>query len=155
MPIVRKFRSLATWRDISVVIVISGVVIIASMVLVSYRNRHRAAQSTAIAWAIDALADVSADTIAAAFDPAEYADALQQFRQNINAHTLTVDSVRTFYHAYALRARDGSLAPQEIADLGRFFGLTPANPLRNLPSPADSLDIEPADRRATTGDVHD
>jgi hypothetical protein len=155
MSIFRKFRSLATWRDIAVVVVISGTVILASMALVSYRNRHREARSTEVAWAIEALAAVSADTIATAFDPTEYADSLRQFRQNVNAHTLTVDSVRTFYHAYALCARDGSLAPQEIADLGRFFGLRPADPLRVPPPVEDTLPNAPAETNTTTGGTDD
>jgi hypothetical protein len=155
MTVLRKLSSLSTWRDVAVIVVISGTIILASMALVAYRNRHRVADSTAIAWAIDALAAVSVDTIAVAFDSTAYADSLSHFRENINANAIPVDSVRAFYHAYALCARDGSIAPQEIARLGRFFGLHPANPLR-LPAPrGDSLTNAAAGTDMTTGEADD
>ena len=138
------FRSPATWRDLGIVALVCGGIILASMALVSFRNRHRAARSTVVEWAFDALQQVPRDTVAAVYSHADFADTFERFRQRIRTGEVPVDSVRGFYHVYARCARDGSLAPKDIAELGSYLGLTARVPAdrpasRPLPVTADTV----------------
>lgn len=136
-----------SWRDLGVVIAVSGVLILASMALVSLRNRHRVAHSTALEWAIDALRGVPVDTIAAVYPPAAFTESLERFRRSVRENAVPIDSARRFYQAFALRARDGLLTAEELAELGPYFGL--AVPVRYSPptpsSPSDTTTPLPED----------
>jgi hypothetical protein len=138
----RTLRSFAAWRDAGLVILVAGVVILASMALVSLRNRHRAARSVAIEWAIEALHQVPPDTVAAIYPVTEFANSVEVFHQRIRANEVPVDSVREFYQLYARGARDGSLAPGEIAEIGTYLGLTFHPQARDTSFPSSPSSVE-------------
>jgi len=129
------FRSASAWRGAGVAALISGAVIVASIGLVSFRNRHRAS-TEAVQWALNTLRQIPADTVAQVYSMNAFSEAVSAFDQAVHGNDVPVDSVRAFYQAFALGARDGSFTPQEIADLGPYLGL-PAGTISNR-TPADS-----------------
>ena len=132
------FRSAAAWRGVGVAALISSTVVAASMGLVSFRNRHRAS-TDAVQWAFDALRQIPEDTVVQVYSMTTFHEAVGAFDQAVRANTVPVDSVRAFYHAFALGARDGSFTPREVADLGPYLGL-PSGTV-SLRTPADSAPV--------------
>ncbi len=135
MTLISTLRSATTWRGIGVVVLVSGTVILASMGLVEFRNRHRGA-TQAVQYAADRLDRIPEDTVARVYTPAVFYEAVGEFHRAIRDNSVPVDSVRHFYQEYALRARDGHFTADEVADIGPFLGL----PVITLPvaSPSDS-----------------
>lgn len=122
MKLFSSFRSPATWRGLGAVVLISGTVVLASMGLVSFRNRNRGA-TQAVQWAADQLDRIPEDTVARVYTPAIFYEAVGEFHRAIRDNTVPVDSVRHFYQEYALRARDGHFTAEEVADIGPYLGL--------------------------------
>jgi hypothetical protein len=139
MTFLKTFRSAASWRGIGAVALISGIVIVASIGLVSFRNRHRDA-TQAIQWAVDRLDRIPEDTVMRVYTPAVFYEAVGEFHRAIRDNVVPVDSVRHFYQEYALRARDGHFTASEVAELGPYLGL----PQRTIvPTPADTTSTPP------------
>lgn len=149
MSLVSTFRSRATWRGLGAVALISGTVILASMGLVSFRNRNRAA-TQAIQWAADQLDRIPEDTVARVYEPAVFYEAVGEFHRAIRDNTVPVDSVRRFYQEYALRFRDGHFTAEEVAGIGPYLGLPTGIVSAVLPSdtlqPAVDSAMNPAGR---------
>ena len=99
------------------------------MGLVSLRNRHRAS-TDAVQWAFAALRQIPEDTVVQVYSVTVFNDAVGAFDRAVRANALPVDSVRAFYHAFALGARDGSFSAREVAEMGLYLGL-PAGTVRH------------------------
>ena len=143
MALIPNLRSATTWRGIGVVVLISGTVVLASMGLVSFRNRNRGA-TQAVQWAAERLDRIPEDTVMRVYTPAVFYEAVGEFHQAIRDLAVPVDSVRQFYHAFSLWARDGHFTAQEVADMGPFLGLplgkvSVALPADTADAPADSI----------------
>lgn len=149
MTLISTFRSVTVWRGIGVIALVSGTVILASMGLVSFRNRHRGA-TQAVQYAADRLDRIPEDTVARVYTPAVFYEAVGEFHRAIRDNSVPVDSVRHFYQEYALRARDGHFTADEVAGIGPFLGL----PAVSLPVtlPADSAGVQ-ADSATITAKV--
>jgi hypothetical protein len=132
-----NLRSATTWRGIGVVILVSGTVVLASMGLVSFRNRNRGA-TKAVQWAVERLDRIPEDTVVRVYTPAVFFEAVGEFHQAIRDHAVPVDSIRQFYHAFTLWARDGYFTAQEVADLGPFLSL-PSGTV-SIALPTDTVD---------------
>ncbi|MBD3299359.1 MAG: hypothetical protein GF341_11930 [candidate division Zixibacteria bacterium] len=113
------------WPSLLLGVLIVALIIAGSISLVRFRNRDRGA-TQAIVWALDDMAAASQKLTAVLFAPQRYPIALNRFRSQIESQALPVDSVRAFYHEYALHARDGELDADDLRALGPFLGLTPA-----------------------------
>jgi len=140
MTLFSNFRAKDTWRGLGAVALISGTVILASMGLVSFRNRNRGA-TQAVQWAADQLDRIPEDTVARVYTPAIFYEAVGEFHRAIRDNSVPVDSVRQFYQEYALRARDGHFTAEEVAEIGPYLGL----PVRAVSavSPADTVNTTP------------
>ncbi len=148
MTVIATLRSRSTWRGLGAVALISGTVIVASMGLVSFYNRNRAA-TQAVQWAADQLDRIPEDTVARVYTPAVFYEAVGEFHRAIRDNSVPVDSVRSFYQEYALRARDGHFTADEVADIGPYLGL----PIRKVsaPLPTDSTAVTPGPARTPAG----
>jgi len=100
-----------------------GIVIIASLGLVRYQNRHRSV-TTAVQWAADAIAAIPDSLAQGAYPLDRYHAARDRFVAELRSGSLPVDSVRAFYQVYASWARDGILTADEVAALGPYLGLS-------------------------------
>jgi hypothetical protein len=149
MKLPLNLRSAPAWRGLGVIVLVSGTIILASMGLVSFRNRNREA-SQAVQWAVEALRQVPEDTVGRAYIPAVFYKAVGEFHQAVHDNTLPVDSVRQFYQAYSLWARDGVITAQEVADLGPYLGLpagivSVTQPQDASPQSSDSTEVLPGE----------
>jgi len=111
-------------RTLLVAVLTMAAVVVASIGLVRLRNRGRQA-TTAVVWAAESLMQIPDSVAATAFPLELFTAARQRFCAQLRDGALPVDSVRTFYQAYALWARDGVFEPDEVAQLGIFLGLKP------------------------------
>ncbi len=121
----RFLRGRWDWRAALFAVVVVGVVIAGSIGLVRFRNRDRGS-AQAIVRVAKALRDIPDSVVAAVFDPGAYTAAAAQFADAVTDNTLPVDSLRAFYHQYALWARDGSISQDELREIGLYFGVVPA-----------------------------
>lgn len=133
-------------RQAGLALALTGVVIVSSIVLVRYVNRDRA-MTTAVAWALESLNEIPDDLLMTAFSAADFKSAVTEFEEGIRTRRIPVDSVRAFYAAYALCARDGKWNRTEILRMGTFIGLSESprgDTEVRLPSggPPDSSDGE-------------
>jgi hypothetical protein len=111
-------------RTMIVAVLTMAAVVIASIGLVRMRNRGRQV-TTAVVWAAESLMQVPDSVATTAFPLELFTAARQRFCAQLRGGALPVDSVRAFYQAYTLWARDGVFEPEEVAQLGIFLGLTP------------------------------
>lgn len=121
----RIVRGRWDWRAALFSVVVVGVVIGGSIGLVRFRNRDRGS-AQAIIRAADALRAIPDSVVAAVFDPEAYKAAATQFSDAVTDNALPVESLRAFYHRYALWARDGSISTDELREIGLYFGVVPA-----------------------------
>jgi hypothetical protein len=149
MKLLLNLRSTPAWRGLGVTALVSGTIILASMGVVSFRNRNRAA-SQAVQWAVEALRQIPEDTVGRVYMPAVFCQAVGEFHQAVRDNAIPVDSVRQFYHAYSLWARDGIITAQEVAYLGPYLGLplgtvSVAQPRDASPHSSDSTGMVPGE----------
>ncbi|MEW5702695.1 MAG: hypothetical protein AB1792_10760 [Candidatus Zixiibacteriota bacterium] len=109
---------------IAVVVIAVAIVIGGSIGLVRWRNGGRQL-TPAITWAAESLLQIPDSVAAAVFPLDAFAVARQRFCTQLRGGTLPVDSVRSFYQAYALWVRDGVMSAEDVVQLGRFLGLSP------------------------------
>ncbi len=121
----RFLRGRWDWHAALFALVVVGVVIGGSIGLVRFRNRERGS-AQAIVRAAEALRDIPDSVVAAVFDPDAYKAAATQFSDAVTDNALPVESLRAFYHQYALWARDGSISVDELREIGLYFGVVPA-----------------------------
>lgn len=115
-------RHQSAWRALVTAIVVTAPIIVASMLLVRFRNRHRE-DSQAIAYALNDVHTAVAAQASVIPDGRGYVVAVERFQHEVTADKLPVDSVRRFYQAYALVARDGVLELRDLRELAPYFGI--------------------------------
>ena len=120
----RFLRGRWDWQVALFAVVVVGVVIVGSIGLVRYRNRDRGS-AQAILWAAEALRDIPDSVVTAVFDLSIYTAAAAQFADAVQENSLPVDSLRAFYHQYALWARDGTISTDEMRKIGLYLGVVP------------------------------
>ena len=111
------------WRTFVVSLATMTVVVLGSIGVVRFRNRDRAV-TQAVIWAADALANIPDSAIAGAFPIQDFDRSRRRFTSQLRDGELPVDSVRAFYQAYALCARDGIISGDEVRQFGAFLGLS-------------------------------
>ncbi|HUU45258.1 MAG TPA: hypothetical protein VM118_05950 [Acidobacteriota bacterium] len=119
------------WKTPLAFVLTLVVVVAGSIGLVRFRNRERGV-TQAVLWAVEDLRAVPDSVIAGVYAVDAYRDATGGLADALRA--LPVDSIRAFYHAYSLWARDGVLTAGELRVAGPYLGLTPQSPA----APADT-----------------
>ena len=115
----------AHWKPLLVAVVALAAVIAASITLVRFHNRDRGV-TQAVLWAVDDLSAVPDSVIAGVYSVDAYRAATGRLADALRA--TPVDSIRAFYQAYALWARDGIITTDELRAAGPYLGLTPLPP---------------------------
>lgn len=115
------FASDSKLRVLMLAVAVSGVVILGSIGIVRYANRGRQV-TPAIADAALKLGSIPDSLLIAIPDRAQFTSRRDEFAQQLEDGTLPVDSVRAFYHSYALWMRDGRWDADDIDSLANYLG---------------------------------
>ena len=115
-------RHQSAWRALITAIVVVAPIIVASMLLVRFRNRDRE-DSKAIAYALSQLHTAVEAESSIIPNGRGYVVAIERFEQQLTDDKLPVDSVRQFYQSYAIVARDGLLELRDLRQLAPYFGI--------------------------------
>jgi len=134
-------RHQSAWRALVTAIVVTAPIIVASMLLVRFRNRDRE-DSKAIAFALNDVHTAVTEQASVIPGGRGYVVAVERFQQEVALDKLPVDSVRHFYQAYALVARDGMLELRDLRELAPYFGIQ----IEGWPAPVRSRSFQQIQR---------
>lgn len=130
-------RRSVNWPAILMAVAVAAVVIGGSIGLVRFRNRDRGA-TQAVYWAVDHLAAVPDTVVKQTISLSSYHAALSEFRSALTDGRVPVDSIRNFYHEYALWSRDGVIDADEVVDCLPYLGLSYNLPSHRVPVEPDT-----------------
>jgi len=110
-------------RVASVALGVCAVVILSSIAIVRFQNRHRQL-SPGIVMAADRLLQIPDSVVAPLYDRATFFQRRDQFAYALRDGSLSVDSVNHFYQSYVMWARDGAWDTTEVRQLAAYLGFS-------------------------------
>lgn len=102
--------------------VVSAIVIFGSIAVVRFSNRNRQL-TPAIAEAARSLSTIPDEIVESQPDPDAFRAGRDQLARELTEGTLPVDSIRGFYHSYAMWMRDGQWDSTDVRDLTRYLNI--------------------------------
>ena len=105
---------------------VSAVIIVGSIAVVRYANRDRQV-NPAIESAAQTIVSIPAERLTGSYPGGSFITRRDEFANQLMTGALPVDSVRAFYHSYALWMRDGRWDSSDVAELSAYLGVQPTH----------------------------